>query len=348
MKRVLVCGVQTPYVTGGAEILVQDLRAQLAARGFAVDVVNVPFRAYPPVEIPRQALAWRLLDVLESWGERVDLVIPTKFPSWLVRHPLKVAWLFHQHREAYDLLGSRFCGFSDSAEDRRVVDTIRAMDQSSLAECRALFAISKNVAGRLSRFNSMEAEALYPPPRHVGRYRSEPHGDYLFYAGRLEPIKRLDLVIDALARTKSGIRLKLAGHGPHERDLRERAARCGLDARVDFLGFVSDEELLALYAGARAAIYAPLNEDYGYVTVEAFLSRRPVVTTDDSGGPLEFVEDGASGIVTAPEADALADGFDRLAALPAPRLRDMGAAGHARVADIGWDAVIERLTAPLR
>jgi glycosyltransferase involved in cell wall biosynthesis len=344
MKSALVCAVQTPYVRGGAEILVEDLRARLAARGFRADVVSVPFRAYPPSEIVRQALAWRLLDVTESWGEKVDLVIPTKFPSWLVSHPRKVPWLFHQHREAYDLLGSRFCAFSENEEDRRVVAAIRAMDAAGLGECQARFAISRNVAGRLARFNGLEAEVLYPPPRHAGRYRSDGYGDYVFYAGRLEPLKRVDLLVAGLARCR-GLRLKIAGAGPQEADLREQVARAGLDRRVDFLGFVSDEDLLDLYAHCRAAVYAPLNEDYGYVTVEAFLSGRPVVTTADAGGPLEFVTDGETGLVAAPDADGLGEVLSRLAGLGETRLREMGEEGRRRVAHIGWDPVLDRLTA---
>jgi glycosyltransferase involved in cell wall biosynthesis len=346
MSNVLVCAVQTPYVRGGAEILVEDLRERLAARGHKVDVVSVPFRAYPPSEIVRQALAWRLLDVTESWGEKVDLVIPTKFPSWLVSHPRKVPWLFHQHREAYDLLGSRFCAFTESEEDLRVVAALRAMDATGLGECRHRFAISRNVAGRLARFCGLEAEPLYPPPRHVGRYRSEGFGDYVFYAGRLEPLKRVDLVVAALARAR-GVRLKIAGAGPQESDLRRQVEQAGLGGRVDFLGFVSEEELIDLYARCRAAVYAPLNEDYGYVTVEAFLSGRPVVTTADSGGPLEFVADGETGLVAAPEAAALGDALSRLGALGEARLREMGEEGRRRVATIGWDRVLDRLTACL-
>jgi len=346
MKSILVCAVQTPYIRGGAEILVEDLRDRLAGRGFRVDVVSVPFRAYPPSEILRQALAWRLLDVTESWGEKVDLVIPTKFPSWLVSHPCKVPWLIHQHREAYDLLGSRFCGFSDGEEDLRVVAAIRAMDAAGLGECRARFAISRNVAGRLSRFNGLEAEALYPPPRHVGRYRSDGYGDFLFYAGRLDNLKRVDLVVDALARSR-GLHLKIAGAGPQEADLRAQVARLGLDGRVEFLGFVSDRSLLDLYARCRAAVYAPLDEDYGYVTVEAFLSGRPVVTTTDAGGPLEFVTDGETGLVAAPEPGALGDALSRLADFDEAQLRALGEEGRRRVAHIGWDRVLDRLTASL-
>src|SRR5512136_3012688 len=160
-------------MTGGAEILVRDLAAKLATRGFRVDVVSVPFHAHPPSEVLRQALAFRLLELRETDGRLPDLVIPTKFPAYLVRHPRKVAWLFHQHREAYDLFGTEFCSLTDSPEDRRVRDAIRTMDDTALAECRALFTISRNVADRLSRFNSLPGTPLYPPPHELGRYRTD-------------------------------------------------------------------------------------------------------------------------------------------------------------------------------
>jgi glycosyltransferase involved in cell wall biosynthesis len=344
MKTVLVCAVQAPFVVGGAEILVGELRDHLARRGFRVDVANVPFKWYPVSEIVRQALAWRLLDVTESNGTPIDLVIPTKFPSYLVRHPRKVAWLFHQHREAYDLFGTPYASLTDSPEDTQVREAIHAMDAQALAECRSIFTISRNVADRLQRYNGLAGSPLYPPPQHLGRYRHEEHGDFLFYAGRLDRLKRLDLAIDALARVRSPARLKIAGSGPLEGELRRQIERLGIGDRVEFLGFVSAEELVELYARCRAAYYAPLNEDYGYVTVEAFLSRKPVVTTLDAGGPLEFVTAGVNGLVAAPEAGAVAGAIDELWQLPPARLREMGEEGRARVADISWDRVIDRLT----
>lgn len=348
MKRIVICAAQAPFIVGGAEILVGELKAQLERRGFLADVANVPFKWYPVSELVRQALAWRLLDVTESNGAAVDLVIPTKFPSFLVRHPHKVAWLFHQHREAYDLFGTPYCSFSDSAEDQQVREAIRSLDTRCLGECRRIFSISRNVAARLARFNGLEATALYPPPHHLGRYRNDAYGDYLFYAGRLDRLKRLDLVLNALPHVRGGARLKIAGAGPLEADLRKQAARLGLEDRVEFLGFVPAEDLLALYAGCRGAYYAPLNEDYGYVTVEAFLSRKPVVTTSDAGGPLEFVSSGVNGFVAEPDPEAVADAIDRLFALPPARLAEMGEAGRERVAGISWDHVIDRLTETLR
>jgi glycosyltransferase involved in cell wall biosynthesis len=348
MKTIVICAVQAPFIVGGAEILVSELRNHLSRRGFKVDVCNVPFKWYPVSEIVRQALAWRLLDLTESNGEAVDLVIPTKFPSFLVRHPRKVCWLFHQHREAYDLYGTDYCSFTDSPEDAQVLEAIRTMDQTALGEARKIFTISQNVANRLEEWNGLPGEALYPPPHHLGRYRRERYGDFLFYAGRLDRLKRLDLALDAMKRVKTKVRLKIAGTGPLEGELRKQIARLGIADRVELLGFVPEEELIALYSQCRAAYYAPVNEDYGYVTVESFLSEKPVLTTTDAGGPLEFVTHGENGIVAAPEAGAVAAGMDALFEAREPSLREMGRRGLARVQGITWDVVIDRLTEVLR
>jgi glycosyltransferase involved in cell wall biosynthesis len=344
MKTALVCAVQAPFVTGGAEILVGELKENLGRRGYRVEVVEIPFRGVPVDAIVRQALVWRLLEVREANGIPVDLVISTKFPSYLVRHARKVAWLFHQHREAYDLFGTPWSLLRDEPGDQKVREAIRTMDTAALSECRAVFTISKNVSARLFRHNQLASTALYPPPHQLGRYRCDGYGDYLFYAGRLEPIKRLELAIEALARTQSGARLLIAGSGTAERDLQKLTARLELADRVRFLGFVPAEELVGLYAGCRAAYYGPVDEDYGYVTVESFLSRKPVLTTADAGGPLEFVTDGENGLVVPPDPDAVAAAIDRLFAWPETRLRELGEEGHRRVCDITWDHVIESLT----
>jgi glycosyltransferase involved in cell wall biosynthesis len=348
MKSVLVCAAQAPFVAGGAEIHVRELVKSLAARGFRVDVVSLPFHAHPPSEVARQALAWRLLELRHVTGESVDLVIPTKFPSYLVRHHRKVAWVFHQYREAYDLLGTELSPLGAGPEDQEVVETIRAMDRAALGECRTIFTNSRNVADRLARFNGLAATALYPPPQQLGRYRCDSYSPFLFSAGRLDRTKRLELVLRALARAGKDVRLKLTGEGPLRRDLERLSAGLGVSERVDFLGFVTEQELVELYASCRGVVYAPYDEDYGYVTVEAFLSRKPVVTASDSGGPLEFVEDGVSGLVAAPDAGALGDALDRLWRLPEARLAAMGAEGARRVASITWDTVVDRLTELVR
>jgi len=348
MKSVLVCAAQAPFVSGGAEIHVRELVKALDARGFRVDVVAVPFHAYPPSEVVRQALAWRLLELRHASGESVDLVIPTKFPSYLVRHHRKVAWVFHQYREAYELRGTPHSAIGTSPDDERLVETIRSMDQAALAECRTIFTNSRNVAARMARFCGVAATPLYPPPQQLGRYRCDGYGGFLLSAGRLDATKRPELLLRALARTTGGARLKLTGDGPLRRDLERLAASLGIAERVDFLGFVAEDVLVELYAACRGVLYAPYDEDYGYVTVEAFLSKKPVVTAADSGGPLEFVEADANGFVAPPEPEALAEAIDRLWRLPIARLREMGEDACRRVQGINWDTVVDRLTELVR
>jgi glycosyltransferase involved in cell wall biosynthesis len=342
-----VCSVQAPFITGGAEILVRELTDQLRARGFLVDVANIPFKWYPVQDIVKQALVWRFVDLTESNGVPVDMVIPTKFPSYLVNHPLKVTWLFHQHREVYDLYGTPYCSFTDDPEEQEIRQSIVRMDNKTLRESRRIFTISKNVSKRLENFNGIGSEPLYPPPHYAGRYRSGSFGDYALYAGRLERLKRCDLLVEAFRHVPAPARLVIAGRGPQLDNLTRQVERLGLEDRVTFAGFVPEEDLLDLYAGAFSVLYAPVDEDYGYVTVEAFLSGKPVVTCTDSGGTLEFVDEGVSGYVVEPNAEALAKAIRELYDNRS-RAKEMGAAGRPKVENIGWERVIDVLTEPLR
>ncbi len=346
-RNICLGAVQAPFVTGGAEILVEELAGQLKARGYAVDVVNVPFKWYPVRDLVKQALLWRWIELTESNGMPIDMVIPTKFPSYLVRHPVKVTWLFHQHREVYDLYGTPYCSFTDDPEEQEIRQTIIRMDNKTLRESRAVFTISRNVSARLERYNGIDSTPLYPPPRYAGRYRSGPFGDYAFFAGRLDPLKRCDLLVEAFRHVNPPARLVLVGQGPQRDNLERQVERLGLKDRITFAGFVPEEELLDLYSGAFAVLYAPVDEDYGYVTVEAFLSGKPVVTATDSGGTLEFVGEGESGFIVEPTPEAMAEAVNRLFA-DRNRAREMGEAGRPRVDGIGWERVIDSLTASLR
>ena len=347
MKRVLICAAQAPFINGGAEMLVASLQRELSRRGFLADVAQVPFKWYPPEEIVRQALAWRLIDVTESNGAKIDLVIATKFPTFLAEHTCKVAWIFHQHREVYDLFGTEYCSFTDSKDHEEIKATIHSLDTRALSECRDRFTISRTVSDRLRAFNDLESTTLYPPPPLAGRYRFDAQGDFLLFAGRLDRLKRVDLLIEALAHAGKDVRLKIAGRGPLEPALRELAEARGVASRVDFLGFVSDEDLLTLLATARAAVYTPVNEDYGYVTLEAFLSSKTLVTTSDTGGVLEFATK-ESGFIAAPDARSLGEAMSTAWNAPPSRLREMAEVGRAKVAPIQWDAVIDALTAQIR
>ena len=341
-KRILICATQVPFVRGGAELLVEGLRDALRARGYIVDVVSLPFAWQPHELIGRAALAWRLLDLHSANGIPVDLVIGTKFPSYAVRHPNKVVWLVHQHRQAYDWYGTALSDFANTAEDRAIRDLIRRIDRRTLGEARARYAISRNVSARLKRFTGLDSTPLYPPSPYAGRLRAGPYGDYILSDARLDAAKRLDLLLHALARTATPVRCILISSGPERARLERLARDLGLGERVLFRGYVPDEELIALYANARAVYYAPVDEDYGFTTVQALEAARPVVTTEDAGGVLEFVEDGSNGFVVAPWPEAIAGRLDALAADGGLAAR-LGAAGPPRVAGITWDRVVEAL-----
>jgi glycosyltransferase involved in cell wall biosynthesis len=342
VRTVLVCEAQVPFVQGGAEFHVTELVRQLREHGYATDRVRVPFKWYPKSEILAHAAAWRLLDLSESNGRPVDLAIVTRFPTYFARHPNKVAWLIHQYRAAYELAGTPFSDFAHLEDDVALRDRLVALDTEMLGECRRRFANSRNTAARVARFNGLSAEALYHPPRLAARLRSGSAGAYILSVGRLEAVKRIDLAIRAMVHAPAGLTLVLAGAGTQRANVERLAESLGVASRTKFLGEVGDDEIVELYAGALGVIFPPYDEDYGYVTIEAFLSRKPVITTTDSGGPNEFVIDGVNGYVCPPEPEELGAAIGRLDADRAHAAR-LGEAGYERARTITWEGVIERL-----
>lgn len=344
MKTVLVCEAQVPFVHGGAEVHVRELLRELRARGYEAELVSVPFKWYPKEEILPHAAAWRLLDLSESNGRPVDLVIASKFPTYFVRHPRKVAWLIHQYRAAYELCGTPYSDFAHTELDVGLRDTLIRLDTEMLGECRAIFTNAKNTASRLAKFNGLAAEPLYHPSRLASRLKPGPYGDYVLSVGRLESVKRVDLAVRALAHVPA-VRLIVAGDGTQRANVERAAAEAGVSGRASFLGTVADEALIDLYAGALGVVYPPYDEDFGYVTLESFLARKPVITCTDSGGPNEFVVDGVNGWVCEPQPEAVADAVARLAA-DRGRAASMGDAGYDVARTITWDGVIEKLVVP--
>jgi glycosyltransferase involved in cell wall biosynthesis len=342
VRRVLVLESQTPFVHGGAEILVRQLAGALRAHGYETDIVSIPFRDYPRDELMAHTAAWRLIDVSESLGRPVDLAIATKFPSYFVRHPAKVAWLVHQHRGAYELCGTAFSNFEHIDQDVAVRKQLIELDTKHLGECAGLFSIAQTVSARLEKFNGLRAVPLYHPPKLADRLKGGPYGEYLLTVTRLERVKRVDLAIDAFRHVDRSLRLLIAGEGSARPEIEAHIARQGLGDRVQLLGRVSDEDLVTLYSGARALLFTPFDEDYGYVTLEAFLARKPVVTTSDSGGPLEFVVDGVNGSIAEPAAESIAAAVNRIGADTALAAR-LGDAGFERARTITWDGVVETL-----
>jgi glycosyltransferase involved in cell wall biosynthesis len=328
--------------------MVESLVREFRARGYEAELVTMPFKWYPANSLYDSALAWRMADLTESDGRRIDLVVACKFPSYAVKHPNKALWLTHQHRAAYDLFESReFGGLAHMPDGARIRARVERLDAVTLAEAEPRYTISKNVSTRLSTFCGIDSEPLYHPPKHVGRYRSEGYGRFVLSVGRLDALKRVDLLLRSLAFCSADVQAVVVGDGPQAEPLRRLAAKLRVADRVRFLGAVSDETLLELYATAGAVYFAPVDEDYGYVTLEAFLSHRPVVTCTDSGGVLEFAEHGRSALVGEPVPEAVGAQLESLMH-DGKRCAAFGAAGYEKVKPIGWETVVDALTRSLR
>ena len=342
--RIAVCSSQVPFEYGGAEILADALVEQLRKRGHQVALATVPQRWYPKEEILKNYLMWRLVSLDKTHEQQpIDRVIALKYPAYAIPHEHKTTWLVHQLRQAYELFGTEYSFFDNSAEDHELRDLIQRMDCVTISESRRIFSISKNVAGRLRKFNRIESKVLYPPPAMDGRFSNAGYGDYVLSVSRLNLLKRVDHLVRAMGHVETPAKCCIAGQGPDMDALVHLAHQVGAADRIDFLGFVDNEHLLELYAGALAVYYAPLDEDYGLVTIEGMKSEKPVLTSSDSGGVLEFVEDGVTGFVTSSDDPvALAQRIDELYANRKLTQR-LGIAGRERVATITWDATIERL-----
>jgi len=340
--RIAVCRPQVPFARGGAEIFSDDLVSELRLRGHEADLVTVPFKWYPGRRVLTQAFLWRLLDLEEADGRRIDLVIATKFPSYCVRHPNKVAWVLHQFRQAYELDRTELGQFGESAEERATRRAVQRLDRTALGEARRVFATSRNVADRIERSTGIEAEVLPHPPAPLP-YRAAASEGFILSVNRLDRSKRIDLLIEAAA-AEPAVRCVIVGEGPDRERLERIARERGLDGRVTFAGRVSDEELADLYGRCLGVYYAPVDEDFGMVPFEAFLSEKPVLTTTDAGGPLEIVADRRTGLVVEPRPDELARAAAWLANHP-DEARGFGLAGKAIAATVTWDRCVERLIA---
>jgi len=338
--RIAVCRPQVPFARGGAEIFTDALVEQLRTRGHDADLVSVPFKWYPGARVLTQAFLWRMLDLDEADGAGIDMVIATKFPSYVVKHREKRVWLVHQFRQAYELDRTELGQFGESAEDRALRRSVQRLDRVALGEATRLFATSRNVADRLESSTGLEAEVLPHPPQELG-YRCEGYGDFVLSASRLDRAKRIDLLLEAAA-TDESMRVVVVSDGPDRGRLEQLARDRGLNGRVEFRGRVSGEELAGLYARCLAVYYAPVDEDFGMGPYESFLSEKPVITTTDAGGPLEIVADRKTGLVVRPEPDAVAQAAGWLRDHPA-EASTFGRAGKALAEEVTWDRAVARL-----
>jgi glycosyltransferase involved in cell wall biosynthesis len=344
MARIAVVTSSPPFVEGGHLVIARELVRACRESGHEADLVITPQNRFGRQGAAYLA-AW-LTDVsIAADGGPVDHVISLRYPAFAVRHPRHTCWLNHTMREYYD----RWPAFSASISwpNRAKESVRRALIHRADRHCllhrvQRRFAISATVQARLARWGGIPADVLHPPAP-ARPYRCEGYGDYVFAVSRLTPLKRFDLLLEALAQPAAeGIRAVIAGEGEARDQLLAQRRRLGLQGRVEFVGRVDEAQLLDHLARCRAVAFTPLDEDYGFVSVEAFASQKAVITCADSGGPTELVTHGVHGLVCEPTAAALATGLRRVMDDAAEAER-MGRAAAARAATLRWDATVARL-----
>ena len=381
MKIGIVAPSSVPFVIGGAEKLWWGLQREINGTTHdEAELVKLPVRETDLWNLARGYRAFLQLDLTHfdrvistkypAWAiqhENHHVYLQHKLRGLYdayhltglpvearPRHPTLrriLAWVdgapadttrLHEILDMLETAAGEAEAFGDEADipspfARRVV---HFLDACALApgRIRRYAAISHNVKRRADYFPPHVAVDVIHHPSDLALPDNSAF-DYGFTVGRLDGAKRIELLVRAMLRSHTTQELRIAGTGPARARLEALAAD---DARIRFLGRLTDAEVRAQYAGAGWVPYIPYDEDYGLVTVEALGAGKPVVTCRDSGGVLEFVRDGENGLVTAPEPGALAAAIDRLATDP-PYARQLGSAGPAAVRHVTWRDTLERL-----
>lgn len=338
--RIVIPSIQVPFIRGGASLMTEGLANALRRLRHEVEIVTTPFKFFPEFDVEALADFWLNQDFNNFNGYEVNKVIALQFPAYYVQHKQKIVWLMHQYRPVYDFYEEK----KASMELRRLRVKIQCCDKEELSKVGKIYTISKNVSERLKKFNGLSSIPLYhPPPREDRFYCEEPY-DYIFYPSRLESHKRQDLLIRAMKFTKTPVKAIIAGTGGQLPRCQKLTEDLRLGHKVKLIGAVSEEEKYALYARALAVFFGPLDEDYGYVALEAMLSSKPVITCSDSGGPLEFVLDGETGIVVEPFPEEIAEEIDKLYS-NRRNSAEMGRHGLKRYKEmnISWKDVLKKL-----
>jgi len=341
LKRICVCATQIPFNRGGAEILAGNLVSHLQQRSYAVEQIQLPLQTSPLEEVVKGCLAWRMMNLERVANDRIDLVIGTKFPSYMVPHPRKVIWLVHQYRAAYNLFDSMYSDLQNTSRELQLRQYIIDLDQAAFYEAKRIFTISRTVTWRLKEYNGFESVPLYPPVDDADQFRFDGLEDFVLSVSRLEGDKRVHLLIEAMQFVSASFKAVIVGDGSLRAEHETLTRRLGLQDRILFAGAIPRAALLDYYSRAGAIFYGPFDEDYGYVTIEAFCSRKPVITCHDSGSTLEFVDPG-TGWIAGPDPKSVAACIeDALSRKKEAKLR--GEAGYEKIAYINWNYVLDHL-----
>lgn len=313
--KIVIATSQALFVKGGAEFLAENLRTAIIKAGHQAEIVNIPFMDRPLEIIEEQIIASRLMEISASWAGKTDLCIGLKFPAYFIPHPNKVLWMLHQHRAAYELFDTPYSNIKNNDMGNAIRNVIYNADNRYLPEAKKIFTISENVSERLKKYNGISSIPLYHPCPGMEQFYCDGYEDYILVPSRITTAKRQFLALQALSMTKTKVQFYILGKADSEVEKEKLVSfveEHNLQKRVRFLDYVSQEEKIKLYANAKAVLFIPKDEDYGYITLEAMASSKMVITATDSGGPLEFLDNHRNGIIVEPKEQDIAEALDKV------------------------------------
>jgi glycosyltransferase involved in cell wall biosynthesis len=303
------------------------------------DALALPFQEWPQEALIRSAMIWRMIDV-DQLPLPAHAVVATQFPSYFIRHPNKIVWLFRNYRPLYDLQDVTTDRYSRQRPDNlQLAQWIQAKDTEFLSECKKILTISSNVRNRLRNYLDLDAEVLFPPSPLQEKLYCSDYEPFVFAPLPHHSHDRADVLIQSMEVLEGDYKVVF---DREEKGLRDLIKSKGLEDRVFLAGRLTEEKLLEYFARCKLVFYAPYDEDYCFPVLEAFGSRKPVITATDSGGPLEFVEHRVNGCIVQPDPVSIATALQEMM-----EERDwtvqLGESGFETIRDLTWLQTISRI-----
>ena len=330
MKKIaIVVPISSSGVTGGAELLYRGLEKAFISRGYDATRIEIVVDESSFEAILQGYEDFRNLDLNEY-----DAVLSTKAPSYNIQHENHICYLLHTMRVFYDRFEDEMQKSKNNITRR---DKIIAMDSEIFSKIPNILTIGHEISNRLIKYNHIYHSEVLHPPLIEDNFKKSAYQPFAFIPSRLHRWKKIDFLIASWKNVKSDIDLLIAGTG-EDRAYFEKLANG--DNRIKFLGNITDEQLVDYYAKALFIPFAPIDEDYGYVTLEAFRSKKMVLTCKDSGEPTNMVINHVNGFVVKRDKKEFAKKVDWIMENQ-DSARQYGEQGYQLILNIDWDNTIE-------
>jgi glycosyltransferase involved in cell wall biosynthesis len=345
-------------LTGGAEVHLFELFGRLADRGFPITLVCAGYPGAAPTDRERGIEIRRV-------GNRYTFYLrgPALFrrlarahhgPALLVENLCKLPFYGPLYSPIPVLaIVHHLFGITAFAQVSAPVAAVTYLTELGIPRVYrrvAMIAVSPSTRDDLV-VRGVPAANVVVIPNGLDHTLYSPNGGrpgpVILSLGRVEPYKRIDVIVDAMPRILATIpdaRLLIVGRGEATPALERQVARLGLGAHVTLRGFVDEAEKVALYRGARVFVNPSEKEGWGLTVLEANACGTPVVASDSPGLRDSVRHDRTGFLVPHGDVAACADAVIRI-------LRDddtwrrLREGALAWAADFRWDAVTDRVQA---